>query len=126
MVKIVLNDKNNAEIKISNIQFINILCRGVYIRFSFTKLKNIEKVRVEFLDSTNIAYGVDPYKLTELDFRAGFDITDRPPPLFSNVKELPTPNGGWDNRKGVFFVQEVPVPCVIASIDIEGEVSDDI
>ena len=33
----------------------------------FTKLKNIDNVRIDFLDSVNLKYGIDLYNLNELD-----------------------------------------------------------
>lgn len=93
---------------------------------AFSKLKNIDKVTVDFLDTVAIKYGVDPYNLSEQSFRKGDDLTDRPPPLFNGTKDLSMVNGGWGNKKSIFFIQDIPAPCTIAGIDISGEASDDI
>ncbi len=91
---------------------------------AFSKLKNIDNVRVGFIDSINTQYGVDPYSLNEFDFRKGDDLTDRPPPLFTGIKDLPNVNGGWGNKKSLFFVQNIPVSNTITSIDIAGDTED--
>ena len=93
---------------------------------AFAKLKNIEEVRVGFIDSINVNYSVDPYKLSSRDFRGGSDKTDRPPPPFTGIRELKNVNGGWGNEKSLYFVQNVPVPNTISLIDITGEASDDV
>ena len=91
----------------------------------FSKLKNIDNVRIDFLDSVNLKYGIDLYNLNELDFRIGSDKTDRPIPVFTGVMELPNPNGDWQNKMSLYIVQDVPVPLEILSIDIAGDVEDE-
>lgn len=93
---------------------------------AFSKLKNIGEVRVDFIDSMNIKYGVDPYNLSEIDFRKGGDFTDRPPQPTTGTVELQNVNGGWGNKKSLYFIQDIPVPNTIATIDISGEASDDV
>lgn len=99
---------------------------GGFSGTAFSKLKNIEEVRVDFIDTAAIKFGVDLYKLNVQIFRLGSDLTDRPPPLFTGTKELKNVNGGWSNKKSMYFVQDTPVPCTIAGIDISGSASDDI
>ena len=91
----------------------------------FAKLKNIDNVRIDFLDSVNLKYGIDLYNLNELDFRVGSDRTDRPIPVLTNILELPNPNGSWNNKMVLYIVQDVPVPLEILSIDIAGDVEDE-
>ena len=91
----------------------------------FAKLKNIDNVRIDFLDSVNLKYGIDLYDLNERDFRIGSDRTDRPIPVLTDILELPNPNGGWNNKMVLFIVQDVPVPLEILSIDIAGDVEDE-
>jgi hypothetical protein len=93
---------------------------------AFAKLKNIENVRIGLIDSININYGVDPYKLSSKDFRSGSDKTDRPPPPFTGIREFNNVNGGWGNKKNLYIVQNIPVPNTISLIDIAGETSDDV
>ena len=95
--------------------------RGV----GFAKLKNIDNVRIDFLDSVNLKYGIDLYNLNELDFRVGSDRTDRPIPVLTKTLELPNPNGSWENKMVLYIVQDVPVPLEILSIDIAGDVEDE-
>ncbi len=92
---------------------------------SFSKLKNIDDARVSVLDSVNLKWGVDPYNLNEIDFRIGTDKTDRPIPPVSNTLTLPNPNGAWDSVVSLYFVQDVPVPLEILSIDISGDAQDE-
>ena len=92
---------------------------------AFSKLKNMDNVRIGVKDSVNLKYGIDPYKLNRLDFRIGSDIADRPVPLKTDTVELPTVNGSWKNRQTLFLVQDVPVPQTITSIDIAGDATDD-
>ena len=99
---------------------------GGRIGSAFSKLKNIDKVTVDFIDTMAITYGVDLYSLVEQSFRDGDDLTDRPPQLFNDTKELTIVGGGWGNKKSIFFVQDIPAACTIAGIDISGEASDDI
>lgn len=106
------------------IETLNIDMGGVF-GTAFSKLKNIDDVRVDFLDSINIKYGVDPYNLKSIDFRGGSDITDRPPPLSTGTKQLSNPLGGWDNNKNLFLIQDIPVPCTVTGIDISGDPSDE-
>ncbi len=91
----------------------------------FAKLKNIDNVRIDFLDSVNLKYGIDLYNLNELDFRIGSDRTDRPIPVQTKILELPNPNGSWENKMVLYIVQDVPVPLEILSIDIAGDVEDE-
>ena len=91
----------------------------------FAKLKNIDNVRIDFLDSVNLKYGIDLYNLNELDFRIGSDRTDRPIPVSTKILELPNPNGTWENKMVLYIVQDVPVPLEILSIDIAGDVEDE-
>ena len=79
-------------------------------------------MRIDFLDSVNLKYGIDLYNLNELDFRIGSDRMDRPIPVLSKILELPNPNGTWANKMVLYIVQDVPVPLEILSIDISGDV----
>ncbi len=92
---------------------------------SFSKLKNIDDARVSVLDSVNLKWGVDPYNLNEIDFRIGSDKTDRPIPPVSDTLTLPNPGGDWSSVVSLYFVQDVPVPQEILSIDISGNAEDE-
>ena len=93
---------------------------------AFSKLKNMDNVRVDFIDTVNFKYGVDPYNLSETNFEEESDIDDRPPPPFTGTRELPNINGGWGEKKSLFIVQDIPLPLTIAAIDISGEAVDEI
>jgi hypothetical protein len=92
---------------------------------AFSKLKNIDEVRVSFIDSINVKYGVDLYNLNSLAFRIGSGITDRPPSPFNGVKALTNTGGSWENKKNFYIVQDIPVPCTVSAIDISGDASDE-
>ncbi len=75
-----------------------------------TKNKNIIEVGIKFFQSLGAKFGTDLYHLKQIDFRAGDDIGDRPPPPFSGVL-LESYEDTWDREKHIYVVQEEAMPC---------------
>ncbi len=89
-----------------------------------SKPKIVAKTAFRFINGAGIKFGTSPYQLTELTFRRVTDITGRPIPLSNGVADL-FYEDTWDTDKGMVIVQENPLPCTIASIDIYMETTDE-
>ena len=88
------------------------------------KPKNVAKVAIRFIDSAGCQFGTSLYNLTEIEFRRGNDITDRPVPLFTGVDSSSFEDSTEDD-KVLHIVQDKPQPCTIASLDIYMSTSDE-
>jgi hypothetical protein len=77
-----------------------------------TKNKSISRVGVRFLNTLGAQVGSSIYDLTEIAFRDAADVFDRPPPLFSGIKDVHI-SDNWDADKSIFIVQDAPLPCIV-------------
>lgn len=88
------------------------------------KYKSVNKINLMFRNSLGTSYGTDPYSLEQIAFRSGIQYTDRPPLLYSGVKESP----GFDNydeQRAMWIIQNVPYPCTINSMVFDMEFSEE-
>lgn len=75
-----------------------------------TKSKGIGRLGAKFTDTLGCKMGTDLYNLEDIQFSSSSDITDRPPPLFSGVKEFAIKDS-WNGEKYIYCVQDQPYPC---------------
>lgn len=80
-----------------------------------TKPKNVYGVGLKFYQTLGAKYGTDLYDLEQIDYRAGNDIGDRPPPPTSDSIYLPY-SDDWEREKHIFIVQEEALPCNVQLI----------
>lgn len=91
---------------------------------SQAKPRNISQIFIRFLHSLGVEYGTDLYRLSPVDFRLSNDLADRPPPMFSGIKQLRYQDiySGGDSdsnqEKNVFIIQRLPLPAIIQSLDL--------
>ena len=82
-----------------------------------SKPRNVAKLGIHFLNTLGARYGTNRYSLAAVNFRSALDSLDRPPPLFTGVKDI-THFDAWQNEKHYFIEQQQPLPCVIQMVDI--------
>lgn len=87
------------------------------------KLGAINHLITRFVDSLGGSVGPDEDNLQEILFRSASDEMDLPPPLFSGDKEIHWPDG-FSTDRNVIFVQDQPLPSVIAGFGLDMEVSE--
>jgi hypothetical protein len=87
---------------------------------SQTKPKSLYRVGIRFLNSLYVRYGVNRYKLNQVEARTANMRMDRPPVPFTGDLLLTYANeigdkrqGGWEKSKRVVLVQDLPFPCYI-------------
>jgi hypothetical protein len=87
---------------------------------SQTKPKSLYRVGIRFLNSLYVKYGVNRYKLNQVEARTANMRMDRPPVPFTGDLLLTYANeigdkrqGGWEKSKRVVLVQDLPFPCYI-------------
>ena len=88
------------------------------------KFKTVNKVNLMFRNALGVSYGTDPYNMQKIAFREGTSYTDRPPLLFSGMKEQP----GFDNygeQRTMWVVQTLPYPCTLVSMIFDMEFSEE-
>lgn len=85
-----------------------------------TKPKALYQVGIRFLNSLYVRYGVNRYKLNQIEGRTANMRTDRPPVPFTGDMRVTYANemaddrqGGWTKSKRVVLVQDLPFPCYI-------------
>lgn len=83
-----------------------------------TKKKSVVAVGIRFLNTLFARYGVDYYKLNQINMRTSSMKMDRPPlPYTGDTKEIyannpnDSLNGGWQRQKRVIISQDQPFPC---------------
>lgn len=83
------------------------------------RLRNIEQLFIKLRNTLGGKYGATLkglYSLTELDYRrAGVSYYDRPPLLYSGIKQVPL-RDTWANEKKLYFVQDQPLPMTLLAI----------
>lgn len=95
---------------------------------SQARLRSVEKIFFKFRNTLGGKFGITLkglYQITELNFRrASRSYYDRPPALFSGLKQAPI-RDTWANEKKLYFVQDQPLPmtlvAIIPSVDIGEE-----
>lgn len=88
------------------------------------KLKILEKVAIRFLNSSGVQFGTRPYRLTNLGLRRLNQPTGKPIPLYTGV-ESQLYNDRHDIDKVLVIVQDQPLPCTLAGLDIYMETSNE-
>lgn len=88
------------------------------------KLRHVQKIVFEFLNTLGVRFGTSLYDLSKVPFRKASDKTNRPSPLFTGGKKEDVRDDTAD-RKHCYVVQDVPLPCTIQAIDIFMETIDD-
>lgn len=81
-----------------------------------SKIKNVKQLIFRFLNTLGISFGTDVYNTDKMDFVSTGQITDRPPPLFTGVKDQ-TYEDTHDRDKRFVIVQDTPFPCTILSVE---------
>jgi hypothetical protein len=81
-----------------------------------TKIKNMKECHIKFINSAGVAFGTNPYDIEKIDFRTTAQITGRPIPLFSGVKNQ-TYEDHSEREKHLYIVQNVPLPCTVSYMD---------
>lgn len=85
-----------------------------------TKPKSLYQIGIRFLNSLYVRYGVNRYKLNQIEGRTANMRMDRPPVPFTGDQRVTYANemaddrqGGWTKSKRVVLVQDLPFPCYI-------------
>jgi hypothetical protein len=91
-----------------------------------SKPSKVVKINPRFFNTLRARFGTDFYNLKELVFRKTSSSTNRPAPLFTGIPNEPIifPDT-WNTGKKVIIEQRHPLPCVVQSLDIFMEVSDE-
>lgn len=92
------------------------------------KPRNIAELFLRFLATLGVNYGTDLYDMDEIAHRdQGNDVLDRPAPVFSGARQLKVRDThlGGDKGKYLFVNQKLPVPCVVQSLDVHFDVTED-
>lgn len=89
-----------------------------------TKQKNVAKLGIRFYATLGARYGTDMYDMQNINFRSTAQKMDRPPPLFSGVKEL-KPKDTWSRDKHLYIEQATPAPCIVQLVDVYVETSNE-
>lgn len=86
----------------------------------------IQKINPRFLNTARARFGIDPYKLKESTFRDTASNTNRPQPLFTGVPDTSVIfPATWEKEKQIIIEQTHPLPCIVQSLDVFMEVSDE-
>lgn len=76
------------------------------------KVKNIKKADIRFLNTLGAFFGTDFYKMQALLFRSTADVLNRPPPLFSGIKNVKFSDKHGRDKQAV-VKQDSPTPCIV-------------
>ncbi len=100
-------------------------CRSLDLEFGSPlgvaqgRLRNIHKLAFKFRNTMGGKYGTSSRKLYAVQKiayrRANRDYTDRPPLIFSGVRELPNFDD-WGIEKKFYFVQDEPQPMTVQMV----------
>lgn len=88
------------------------------------KLRHIQNISFEFLNTLGVKYGTSLYDLSKVLFRKPEHKTGRPSPLFSGSKKVDV-RDNTEDKKFCYVVQDTPLPCTIQAIDIFMETIDE-
>jgi hypothetical protein len=81
------------------------------------KPRGFIKVATRFLNTLGCWFGSSIYRLQRLVFSEADDISDRPPPLFTGIKDDPYEDDWESDDKRLVYAQRIPAPCTIVSFD---------
>jgi len=103
----------------------NVLSGGGIGGEAWAKQRVSARVIIQFLNTLGAKFGFDLYDLQEVIFTDVMTTqVDRPPNLFSGIKELLCTDI-WGINKNLYVLQENPYPCTIQRVDIYGDVSNE-
>lgn len=89
-----------------------------------SKMKNVAKVAIRFVNSAGVKFGTSLYNLQQVELRPGNFVVDRPIPLVNRVEEVRY-SDNWQREKVLFVVQDSPFPTIVAGLDIYTETADE-
>jgi len=112
-----------GELMIGFIRTMNLDVGGVR-GTAYSKVKAINKVGVGMLDTMGVSFGSDSYDVQTIPDRVGYDISDRPGPLFSGIQDVQF-NDGRSIEKNLIVMQKLPLPCTVVGLDVEQDTSDE-
>jgi len=90
------------------------------------KPRNISEMFIRFLNTLGVDFGTDIYNTEQIHHRPAAAVANRPAPVFSGIKKLPLADG-WqaESEKFVLISQRLPFPCIVQSIDIRYDTTDE-
>jgi hypothetical protein len=91
---------------------------GAQIGIAQGRPRNIHRLIFKFRNTMGGKFGTSTkqlYKVSSLAFRKSRDLTDRPPPLFTGMKE-PANFDDWSISKRFYFVQDEPQPMTVLAV----------
>lgn len=88
------------------------------------KTKLCNRLDVHFLNTLGAKFGSSLYTLQEVEFRTDQDLTGRPSPPFTGIKNLLFEDIS-ESEKHIYIVQDRPLPCTVLAALPFFEVSDD-
>lgn len=88
------------------------------------KNKVVTEVALRFQNASGIKFGTNPYNLQQFEFRRASDITGRPIPLVTGIEKISYPDN-WEEDKMLVVIQDSPLPCTIAGMDVFTETADE-
>jgi len=89
-----------------------------------TKLKNVYRIGIKFLNSLGCEYGTDFYKPESIPFTEMPIDLGNPIPLFSGVRVIPY-SDSWESDKLIYIRQRKPLPCIVQLLAIYAEGDND-
>jgi hypothetical protein len=81
------------------------------------KIKNVHKIDVRFLNTLGASFGESLYRMENILFRSTNSNTNRPPKLFSGIKEVKF-SGRHEKEKHILIKQIQPLPCTVQFIGV--------
>lgn len=79
---------------------------------SQTKVKNVFKLGMRFLNTLGVSFGTDIYNLEDVQFRNTNSFMNRPPQLFTGDRVIPV-DDRWEREKRIYIRQDKPFPCTV-------------
>lgn len=89
-----------------------------------SKRRNISKMALRFLNTGGTMFGSNLYKMQRIEFRKSKAKMDRPVPLRSGIV-VQDFQDGWTDEKYAFIMQDQPLPCTVAVMDIYADTTDE-
>lgn len=81
------------------------------------KSRNMRKLSIRFYNTLGAQIGTNIYHMDREVFRSTADITGRPTPPFSGIKEQSYSDSWEATNKQVLIMQEEPLPCTVLAGD---------
>lgn len=101
----------------------NIDGAGIGVNIS-TVPKKANKVSCRFYNTLGVKVGTSLYNTEEVLYLSSSEYYDRPPALFTGIKEINVPDS-VTNEKFIYILQEYPAPCVVQILDVYLEVNNE-